>query len=346
MIRSYTDYAQSGHIYFQTPSLRREAFDFLGDRLNKLVRDHKADGAASILSIPRQFMEKKTGLIVRRVDDGLQREAEAFFVRNVESLLKLCALARNSWERFHTLYLIARFLPRLEEEAKGIKSSHLIQGYLLFIHTLSHPELYIKDIKGKENKGCLAVAVKGLYRWDGKDVLQVWNRVPDLIKAVQDEMSEDETRPYEPLLRHAKMIFKKLRDKKGQKQEDILFLLFTSATLTAVRLRLLQEQGKDILHEIQGQRQTELLESLSQNYALLFPEDEADIGAVKTFISNRLGKAWTYEDRDRGLGNRATVMMDSGQDLFQSRISSEGASFSKKDAGIIRSLSRTGPSSS
>ena len=103
MIRSYTDYAQRGHIYFQTPSLRRVAFDFLGDRLDKLVRDHKADGAASILSIPRQFMGKKTCLIVRRVDDGLQREAEAFFVRNVESLLKLCALARNSWERFHTL---------------------------------------------------------------------------------------------------------------------------------------------------------------------------------------------------------------------------------------------------
>jgi hypothetical protein len=333
MIRSYTDYAQRGHIYFQTPSLRREAFDFLGDRLDKLVRDHKADGAASILSIPRQFMEKKTGLIVRHMDDGLQREAEAFFVRNVESLLKLCALARNSWERFHTLYLIARFLPRLEEKAKGIKSSHLIQGYL-------------KDIKGKENKGCFALAVKGLYRWDGKDVLQDWNRVPDLIKAIQDEMSEDETRPYEPLLRHAKMIFEKLRDKKGQKQEDILFLLFTSATLTAVRLRLLQEHGKDLLHAIRSQRQIELLESLNQNYALLFPEDGDDIGAVKTFISNRLGKAWTYEDRDRGLGNRATVMMDSGQDLFQSRISSEGASFSKKDAGIIRSLSRTGPSSS
>ena len=128
------------------------------------MRKKEPDCGAVLLSNLKQFMEGQTSLAVRRVDQGLQKEAEEFFIRNIDSLLKLCALAADPWERMHTLYLIMRFLPELEEKHGKINSNHLIQGYLLMIHTLAHPELFINEINGRENTGCYGMAIKGLYR--------------------------------------------------------------------------------------------------------------------------------------------------------------------------------------
>ena len=51
MIRSYTDYIQKGHIYFQNPSLRREAFDFLEQQINDKVNEKNAQGEIESLPV-------------------------------------------------------------------------------------------------------------------------------------------------------------------------------------------------------------------------------------------------------------------------------------------------------
>ncbi|MCK4388900.1 MAG: hypothetical protein KAV83_01520 [Desulfobacterales bacterium] len=346
MIRSYMDYAQKAHIYFQTPPLRSEAFDFLEGRLRELVLKKKADGGASLLSNLKRFLENRPSLSIRRVDEGLRQEAEDFFIRNIDSLLKLSALAGDPWERFHTLYLIARFLPQLEEKKVGIKSSHLIQGYLLFIHTLSHPELYLKDVDGKEDKACFVLAAKGLYRWDGKGILQKWNTAPDLLKSITGGIASDAKRPYEPIMHHAKRICETLIDEKKQNEEDLLFMFFTSGILSAVRLRLLKEKKKDLLYEIWTKKQEEILESLRGYHMLLFSDEPSVLGALEAFVSSRLGEAWFYEDPDFRSGVRRTEAVSSHQDFFQSSMSSGKESFPEEDLAIIRRLSRTGPSSS
>jgi|LGVF01.1.fsa_nt_gb hypothetical protein len=344
MIRSYTDYAQKAHIYFQTPPLRREAFEYLEERLDDLVLKKNADGGASLLSNLERFLENRPSLSIRRIDEGLRQAAEDFFVRNIDSLLKLSALARDSWERFHTLYLIARFLPQLKEKRGGIKSGHLIQGYLLFIHTLAHPELFLKDEDGKENKSCFVLAAKGLCRWDGKGILQKWNTTPDLLETITGEIPVDGKLPYDPILHYAKMVFETLTDETKQNEEDILFIFFTSGILTAIRLKLLREKKKDVLYEIWTKKQDEIIESLKGYHTRLFSEEPALLGALDAFISSRLGEAWPYEDPDLKSGVRLIGRVGDSQEFLQSSISSGKESFSAEDLAIIRKLSRTGPS--
>jgi len=345
MIRSYTDFAQKGHIYFQTPSLRRDVFGFLEHRLDELVRNRSAVGATSLLSYPRQFVEKSPSLSIRDIDEELQQEAETFLHKNTESLLKLCALAGDPWERFHTLYLIARFLPQLSEKKGSINSNHLIQAYLLFIHTLSHPELYLKDKDGMESRGCFVLAVKGLYRWDGTEILKNWNTVPDLIKTVQNEVPEEGKKPHLPLVHHAKGILQKLQENQAPNEQDILFLLFTSTILTAVRLELFRKKEQDLLCQIQMQKNTEILDRLRGNYAILFPDNLSDLAQVKAFIVNRLGEPWRFEDVDYSTRSMPSGTTSPDAEVFQSSISSGGLSFSKEDRVMLRRLSRTGSSS-
>lgn len=344
MIRSYTDYAQKAHIYFQTPPLRREAFEYLEGRLDDLVLKKNADGGASLLSNLERFLENRPSLSIRRIDEGLRQEAEDFFVRNTDSLLKLSALARDSWERFHTLYLIAHFLPQLEEKKGGIKSGHLIQGYLLFIHTLAHPELFLKDTDGEQNKGCFVLAAKGLYRWDGKEILEKWNTIPDLLKTITAEIPVRGKRPYDAILLHGKKISDTLAGEKKQKAEDLLFIFFTSAILSAIRLRLLREKKRDVLYEIWATKQDEILESLRGYHTLLFSEEPTFLGTLEAFIYGRLGDAWVYEDPDLKSGIRPTGRVGDSQEFLQSPISSGKGSFSEEDLAIIRRLSGTSPS--
>ena len=348
MIRSYTDYAQKAHIYFQAPSLRQEAFGYIEEQLHEKVRKKEPTGGAALLSNLKQFMERQTSLAVRRVDEGLQGESENFFIRNIDSLLKLCALATDPWERMHTLYLIIRFLPELEEKQGKINSNHLIQGYLLMIHTLAHPELFINEINGRENRGCYGMAIKGLFRWDGRDILKDWNTRPDVMKTVKNEIPEERKKHYPAISRHAGEIERGVRRKKGR-EEDILFLLFTTAELKAARLNILEKTGQDLLHENWEKNRENILNNLRRNHNLLFPEKASELKPVEEFIASRLKEAWEKADI-KAAGVELTKMRDPFRTTlaqgFQGSRDSGTEPFSKEDADILRKLSINSPNSS
>ncbi|MEW6666052.1 MAG: hypothetical protein AB1512_12625 [Thermodesulfobacteriota bacterium] len=343
MIRSHVDYSRKGNVYFQTPSLRREAFEFLEARLQEKLTNKNPGGVSDLLSDVTRFLRKEPDLWIRHVDDGLVSAAEDFLVRNVDTIMRLCAMSRDPWDRYHSLYLMARFLPEVEAKHGGIRSIHLVQGYLLFIHTLSHPELFLRDAEGRETRACFVVAVKGLYRWDGLDILKTWNTAPDLIASIKEGMSDEGKKRQEPILRHAARIAAQIRHQKDGTPEDMLALLFTSALLVAARYRLLRDERRDLLHEIWTGKSAEVMSSLRGYHGRLFGEDLSDIGAVEAFIAGRLGEVWQAEEIARKAMEGAPMGIRIMESISQMSGYSGRGTFSKEELDMIRRLSSIGP---
>ena len=277
LLRGPIDYAQRGHLLLRDPGHRGEVFRFLEETLKEMVEQQDARGAGTYLSPVIDLLEGRKSLLVSP-DPELQEKAREFFIRNAEVILKLAALARSGRERSSLLYAMVKFLPELAHELPSIYRL-TVGGYLVLIHTLARSDEY-----GEGN--CLALAVKGLYRWDGEDIVKTWGRSQE-IQNILENLGEEDKKPYPWLKKMAIRLYPKL--KKGSPPPySLAFLLMTTTLLNTMRLALLSDGGRDLLWTLEREHGEEIKEEIENLGTLLFPQESSLIQEVTAFMEGRL----------------------------------------------------------
>ena len=277
LLKDAIDYAQRGHIFFKEPGLRGEVFRFLKDTLNDMAQRKTAKGAGTYLQPIINLLEgKKTFLITP--DEELRGLAKQFFKENIDLILKLSALAKNGHERESLIYMIIKFLPDLGKNLQDIYRL-MIKGYFVLIHTVYEAELY------KEGN-CLELAIRGLYRWDGEDLLNTWGK-DQLVHEIKQRLTEKERKIYPEIV-------ELVRKKDIEESDDMLsFLLFTTNLLNAIRLKLFNDYKKDRLYELFKEKINKITETV-YSIGLELSFDDKFCSEIISFLEQRIGKEIKY----------------------------------------------------
>ncbi len=302
LLRDAIDYAQRGHIFFKDPDLRKEVFLFLENTLKRMADEKKAKGAGTYLQPIINLLEnKKTFLITP--DKGLKKLAQDFFKRNVELILKLSALAKNGYERESLIYMIIKFIPEFAEELPKIYEL-MIKGYLILIHT-------IYEAKAYKEGGCVELAVRGLYRWDGEELLETWGK-DQLVVDIKSQLGDKEKKINPNIEKLISKVLEEINQNKNKEELKKLFgfLLFTKNSLNTVRLKLLKDFKKDILYELVQEIKDKVIKMVHSIGSELFDEKNRLISEIDSFLENRLDKKIPYVKEEETIKNLKVVEVE------------------------------------
>jgi len=292
MLRDAMDFARNAHIYFQTPSLRDEVFNFILEQINKSIEEDKIESTSFWLSVISNILDGVSE--AARKDESLIKEAEKFFIKNIELIERVAAKSKGALSRHSSLYLLIKYLPILSKREKIPFIKEKIDTSILILHTLRYPEIYKEDPDRKEDLRAIKLAIIGIFRWDlSSNFINGWIREESLIKFI-NELSKDKKEPYQEIIDETinigKKFFQEINALSSQEEkQNLLFILFKNSSLKALRLYTLREKMRDIIYHNIIDKKEDLREELNKRIDILFEgkiEPEFKIEIWELLMSN------------------------------------------------------------
>lgn len=261
-ISNAPDYYRNASNFIYTEEGRKEVFSFFTRDLNRRLNSKEEDDISIWLDEERYYLDKiKEG---SRKDESVYQMSVKWYQENLDLIKEICKRSNDPFSRKSSIYLLIKFLPSLGRgHDKKVPILDLIDVYLFILHTLRYFERYTTD----EYKLAQNLAIRGLFRWDAKWLIEKFLREDyqiEYIKSIDDE----DKKPYNEILDKEVEVYDLLKDIKisrfqddkikredsyerlmkndEQIYESILFLFFTNS-FDIIRFQLFKDRGNDVI---------------------------------------------------------------------------------------------------